>query len=33
YDQQLASGVTPRLRVEDYSDLEIDTSAWSDNKL
>lgn len=33
YDQQLASGVTPRLRLEDYADLEIDTLAWSDTKL
>lgn len=32
YDQQLAAGLTPRLRLEDYSDLEIDPLAWSDSK-
>ena len=32
YDQQLAAGLTPRLRTEDYSDLEIDPLAWSDNQ-
>ena len=30
YDQQLESGVQPRLRPEDYSDLDIDVAAWRD---
>ncbi len=29
YDGQLASGVEPRLRLEDYADLEIDPKAWT----
>ncbi len=32
FDQQLAAGLTPRLRVEDYADLDIDKLAWSDDK-
>ncbi len=30
YDQQLRSGVEPRLKLEDYSDLDIDEAAWRD---
>ncbi|MBN7795441.1 alanine/glycine:cation symporter family protein [Parahaliea mediterranea] len=30
YDSQLAAGAEPRLRPEDYSDLDIDPSAWRD---
>ena len=30
YDSQLAAGKAPRLRVEDYSDLDIDPRAWQD---
>jgi len=28
YDGQLKSGVQPRLKLEDYSDLDIDKAAW-----
>ena len=31
YDRQLKSGVQPRLRLEDYADLDIDARAWTDN--
>ena len=30
YDQQRRSGVQPKLRIEDYSDLDIDEAAWRD---
>ncbi len=30
YDRQLKSGVQPRLKPEDYSDLDIDVAAWRD---
>jgi len=30
YDQQVAGGEEPRLRPEDYADLDIDPSAWRD---
>jgi AGCS family alanine or glycine:cation symporter len=30
YDDQLASGKVPKLRPEDYSDLDIDKRAWAD---
>lgn len=30
YDQQLAAGGEPRLRTEDYNDLDIDPNAWRD---
>lgn len=32
FDQQLAAGLTPRLRLEDYADLDIDKLAWSGDK-
>ena len=30
YDSQLAAGKVPKLRVEDYSDLDIDPRSWQD---
>ena len=30
YDRQLAAGIQPRLHLEDYADLDIDTAAWSE---
>jgi AGCS family alanine or glycine:cation symporter len=30
YDRQRKSGVEPKLRIEDYSDLDIDEAAWRD---
>jgi len=30
YDDQLKSGVQPRFKVEDYTDLDIDEAAWKD---
>ena len=30
YDQQRKSGVTPKLNVDDYADLDIDQAAWRD---
>jgi AGCS family alanine or glycine:cation symporter len=30
YDQQRKSGIVPKLRLEDYSDLDIDETAWRD---
>ena len=30
YDQQLAAGQKPRLRADDYADLDIDRRAWPD---
>lgn len=30
YDKQLSSGIAPRLRLEDYADLDIDPKAWSE---
>ncbi|GAB3287091.1 alanine/glycine:cation symporter family protein [Parahaliea aestuarii] len=30
YDSQLAAGGEPKLRVEDYADLDIDPAAWRD---
>jgi AGCS family alanine or glycine:cation symporter len=32
YDQQLESGTRPRLRPEDYADLDIDAAAWGIEK-
>ncbi len=31
YDSQIASGVEPRLRPEDYADLDIDPRAWRED--
>jgi AGCS family alanine or glycine:cation symporter len=31
YDRQLASGVPPRLNIEDYADLDIDRAAWTES--